>query len=132
LTGSISIQAAQPLELAVALVDLTLDGVPANVQLYAQDPAPVDVLLMEAPGIIIEFAEGVPGPQGLPGSSAAYEFTQSTPANPWTVNHNRGTRLVTTVYDTGGQEVEAHVVHTSLNQLMVYFDTPMAGFLRAQ
>lgn len=77
-----------------------------------------------------------PGPQGPPGPAGAsgaggYEFTQASPALTWTVNHNLGFRPSVELLTTGWQEMVADVVHTSVNQFIVYFNAATAGYARA-
>ena len=72
--------------------------------------------------------QGPPGPQGPPGDGAStFEHTQATADSTWTVNHNLGFRPAVTVLSPGGLEMLAEVLHTSLNQALVYFDAPKAG-----
>jgi len=56
------------------------------------------------------------------------QFNQSTPSSTWTINHNFGARTNVAVFSSGGIEVWAEVVHTSINQAVVLFDAPFAGF----
>ena len=69
---------------------------------------------------------GPPGPQGLGGEYHRHE--QGTPSDLWVVNHNFGKRPVVGVFDTGGREVWAEVIHVSDNQVLIYFDGPLAGY----
>lgn len=75
---------------------------------------------------------GPPGPPGPPGPTGPGEeyhrHDQGTPADLWTVNHNFGQRPVVGVFDTGGREVWAEVIHFSDNQVLIYFDGPLAGY----
>ena len=70
--------------------------------------------------------------RGNAGSSTgvAYTHLQSVTATVWTINHNLGMRPAVTILDTGGNEVEADVVHTSFNQLVIRFAIPIAGIAR--
>jgi hypothetical protein len=43
------------------------------------------------------------------------------------VNHNFGRNPTVSVVDAAGREVEADVLHTSLNQLQVSFNLPATG-----
>jgi hypothetical protein len=72
---------------------------------------------------------GPPGPAGPAGSVNAFEQTFSSAIN-WVVNHNLGRRPLVTILSTGDVEVEAHVVHTNLNQFIVYFASATAGKIR--
>ncbi len=55
------------------------------------------------------------------------EFTQSTPAATWTINHNLGYRPNVRALSVGGVEMLVEISHTSVNQTLIYFDTPTAG-----
>ncbi|PPD34045.1 MAG: hypothetical protein CTY19_05945 [Methylomonas sp.] len=63
-------------------------------------------------------------------SGVAYLHTQNVPATSWTINHNLGLRPAVSIIDTGGNEVEAEVSHTSANQLVIRFAIPLAGLAR--
>lgn len=71
-------------------------------------------------------AEGVAGP----GGSTAFEQAFTVAASPWIVNHNLGSKPTVIVMDAGGNEVEARVLHASVNQVYVYFSAPMTGTVR--
>lgn len=74
---------------------------------------------------------GPAGPQGPPGASGAgFVFTQASPATEWVINHNLGFRPSVEIIDTGGNEVDAQVLHISVNQARVYFNTATAGEAR--
>lgn len=57
-----------------------------------------------------------------------YQHNQNTPLLQWTVNHNMGYRPNVRAYSIGGREMLAEVVHAHVNQCLVYFDSPTAGF----
>ena len=61
------------------------------------------------------------------GATANFTHTQSIAAASWTVNHNLGFKPAVKALTLGGVEVLAEVIHTSINQLMIYFDLPLAG-----
>lgn len=69
---------------------------------------------------------GPPGPHGPGGEYHRHD--QGTPSDLWTVNHNFGKRPLVGVFDTGGREVWAEVLHASDNQVLIYFDGPLAGY----
>lgn len=72
---------------------------------------------------------GLMGPPGPPGPGGEYHrHDQWTPSDIWTVNHNFGKRPLVGVFDTGGREVWAEVLHASDNQVLIYFDGPLAGY----
>lgn len=60
-----------------------------------------------------------------------YTHTQTIASMLWTVNHNLGERVLAQVLDTNNQVLfSPNIVHVSLNQLTVEFDTPVAGSVR--
>jgi len=61
---------------------------------------------------------------------AGYVFTQATAASTWTINHNLGHVPSVEVFDSGSQEIEADVTHPSVNQTVILFTVPTAGFAR--
>ena len=79
------------------------------------------VLLLTAPG-----PQGPPGPVGPPGGSY-YVHTQTTPSSSWVVNHNLGLLGHVTVFVPDFVEVEADVVHNTVNQVAITFASPQAG-----
>lgn len=71
------------------------------------------------------------GPQGAPGTSGAgYVHTQVTSLSTWVISHNLGFRPSVSVYDVGGVELIADVVHLSENVLQVAFAAPTVGTAR--
>jgi hypothetical protein len=70
---------------------------------------------------------GIQGPPGRDGLGSSYIHTQAAASATWTVNHNLGYRPSPAVTNAGGVQVWAEVVHTSANQLLVYFDSPSTG-----
>lgn len=84
-----------------------------------------------APPEPVEVAVGFQGPPGIPGSpGAGFVHSQPSAEAEWIVNHNLGVRPSVAVIDTGGNEIDAAVLHMSTNQLRIYFVTPTAGFAR--
>lgn len=68
---------------------------------------------------------------GPPGNVARHEHTQSSAAALWTVNHNLGLwPSAVTVLSPGGVEVNAEVVHVTVNQLTIHFAAAYAGTAR--
>jgi hypothetical protein len=61
---------------------------------------------------------------------AAYVHTQPVSASTWTINHNLGFKPSVELFDSGNQEIDAAVVHTSDNQVVVTFTKATAGFAR--
>ncbi len=70
------------------------------------------------------------GPVGPAGTANAYDFVQAAPSLTWTINHNRGAYQAVTLYSVGGVEMEADVLHTSINQVIVQFAVATAGTAR--
>lgn len=67
-------------------------------------------------------------PVGSPATT--YFHTQSTPSATWTINHNLGFVPSTELFSSGGEEIDGEVTHTSNNQTVVKFITPVSGFAR--
>lgn len=63
-------------------------------------------------------------------SAPSYTHTQSTAASTWTINHNLGFKPSVELFDSGSQEIDGHVVHTSVNQVVVTFTKSITGFAR--
>lgn len=95
-------------------------------------------LILSAPAVAqVEVEEGAlvkvvtAGVQGPPGIVARHEHVQASAAATWTVNHNLGVwPSAVTVLSPGGVEVNAEVVHVSVNQLTIHFAAPYAGRAR--
>lgn len=64
------------------------------------------------------------------GTGYGIQFNQTGASATWTINHNLGFKPSVSVFNTGSQQVGAEVVHTSVNQVLIYFNTPTAGFAR--
>lgn len=62
--------------------------------------------------------------------TTVYVFTQSAAASQWTINHNLGFKPSVELFNSGSQEIDGDVVHTSTNQTVVYFTASLAGFAR--
>ncbi len=91
----------------------------------------------EESAVVVESVEtsvvsgGEQGPQGPPGApGAGISFSQASPSTSWTINHNLGLKPVVAVVDTGGNELDAEVIHTNFNQLIIYFNVATAGSAR--
>lgn len=63
-------------------------------------------------------------------AGTAYTHTQVVAAAIWTINHNLGIRPSVSILDSGGNEVEADIVHTSANQLLIRFAIAISGLAR--
>lgn len=94
--------------------------------------------LIETPygdDVILQILDrGLPGPQGPQGEQgdigpvgSSSEFVQSVASTTWTVNHNLGFWPVVTLMSEGGQQMWADILHTSVNQFVVTFNTATAG-----
>lgn len=62
------------------------------------------------------------------GAASAFQHMQPSPATVWTINHNLGFPPSVRAYSPGGREMLAEVLHSNLNQSLVYFDSPAGGF----
>lgn len=71
------------------------------------------------------FSEDIPE-DGL----VAFEFTQNTPSDTWTINHNLGYKPIVYLYTPGGVAMEGQVTSSGLNQTIVTFTSPQAGSAR--
>jgi hypothetical protein len=61
------------------------------------------------------------------GGSQRMEFVQSTPAATWTIVHNFGMRPLVEIYDVSGEEIDADVIHSSLNVVTIVHGAPLTG-----
>lgn len=88
------------------------------------------VAIIETATNVLELtAAGPQGPQG-PAGAPAYVHQQGSAAATWTINHNLGYRPSVELLNTGSQEIEGDVVHTSANQTVVSFSGAVAGQAR--
>ncbi len=76
-------------------------------------------------GLALSVGQGPAGASG-PGSIAPFNFL--TPATTWTINHNQGRRVLVGLFSVGGLEMYAEVLQVSINQVLVTFDSPTAGY----
>lgn len=90
-----------------------------------------NVLELTAPAQAVVQVEvtGPQGPQG-PAGAPAYVHQQGSASATWTINHNLGYRPSVELLNTGSQEIEGDVVHTSVNQTVVTFTSAVAGQAR--
>lgn len=70
----------------------------------------------------------VDAPPGSVGTT--YVHNQATPATVWTINHNLGYRPAVELFDAGGNEFDADIVHTSVNQVVVHLNIAATGTAR--
>lgn len=75
---------------------------------------------------LTQVERGPPGPAGS-GDGDLFEYSPATASAEWILNHNFGRNPLVSVLSPGGVEVEAEVVHTSLNQSRVLFIAPQLG-----
>lgn len=68
------------------------------------------------------------GPSGAAGPGSIAPFNFLTPATTWTINHNQGRRVLVGLFSVGGLEMYAEVLQVSINQVLVTFDSPTAGY----
>lgn len=62
--------------------------------------------------------------------SPALTYTFPSPLASWVINHNLGYIPSTEVFGMNGSEIEADVANVSVNQTIISFNQPMAGFAR--
>jgi hypothetical protein len=87
--------------------------------------------VVTAPRVTQSVAVITEGPQGPKGDAGAgYIYTQQSPASTWTINHLLGFKPSVDIYDSGSQQIAADVSHPSLNQSVILFTAPTAGFAR--
>lgn len=80
------------------------------------------------PPVIATTLGAMQGPSGPPGQgSDTLEFTQAVASDTWVINHNFGWKPNVQILSVGGRELLAEVLHVSVNQVQVFFDTPQAG-----
>lgn len=78
---------------------------------------------------VVEVSEQ--GPIGPIGPGGLGDFSQTFSASTsWVVNHNLGREPLISITTLGGAEIEVTILHTNLNQFVVYFDSPVAGKVR--
>lgn len=85
------------------------------------------VVSAPSPSIVVKVLEL--GPQG-PAGAGAYIHQQLSASALWTINHNLGFKPSVELFNSGSQEIEGDVVHTSDTQTLVLFTLPLAGFAR--
>lgn len=64
------------------------------------------------------------------GGVAAYVHSQGSAATAWTIAHNLGVRPAIELLDTGGAEIDAEVIHLSVNTAQALFTQAIAGTAR--
>lgn len=89
-------------------------------------PDVVRVTVPSGPSVVRVAIPGPPGPTG----ASAYVHQQQAAATTWTINHNLGVKPAVELLNTGSQEIEGDVIHTSVNQTVVTFTSAVAGLAR--
>lgn len=70
---------------------------------------------------------GAPGPMGPTGGEHFIYSRNGIAAASWPIEHGLGRRVHVTVLSDSGEEVEADVQHSDLNNLTVSFSAPFSG-----
>jgi len=73
------------------------------------------------------FVGGVAGGAGGP---TGITFTQASPSQLWTINHNFGYRPIVALFDTAGNVFDGDVSHPTVNQTLVSLVVATAGSAR--
>lgn len=95
-----------------------------DIGLVVQPPPTFD-LEVQPPNQFNLVLQNSSGPAGVGGEKL--QHTQSTASDTWVVNHNFGWKPNVQVLSTGGREMLAEILHTSDNQVQIFFDEPRAG-----
>lgn len=79
--------------------------------------------------------KGQRGEQGLQGEQGeailnGYNHTQNLASNSWVINHNLGHNPTVDIIDSTGSEIEAEVLHPSVNQTIINFSVSIIGKAR--
>ena len=98
----------------------------SDLKLVIQTPAPLKLVVQPPPVIKSSLSVGQ-GPAGASGVGAP-PFPFLSPQSTWVINHNLLRRPLVGVFTVGGVEMWAEVLHVSLNQVIVTFDEPVAGY----
>lgn len=101
---------------------------PNQVDVVGAEPVAIEVQQPASAEVVVVSANGPQGAQGPP--NLGYFFTQASPSSQWTINHNLGFRPSVELFDSGGNEFDADILHVSNNQVMVYLTAPYSGFAR--
>lgn len=99
----------------------------------------VRVTMLSPPSITVEGVspitvevnkEGIQGPAGADASTFVYLHTQSSASATWTINHNLGFRPGIELFNSAGSVFIGEILHTSINQAIVYLNTSISGSAR--
>ena len=99
----------------------------SDYQITVQPAAAIKLTLQPAQEISLALSVGQ-GPAGVAGPGSIAPFNFLTPATTWTINHNQGRRVFVGLFSVGGLEMYAEVLQVSINQVLVTFDSPTAGY----
>lgn len=107
-------------------IDNTVENIEieSNTEIIVVNPAD------ETVSVILGGPQGPPGPSGSGGGTEGFDFTQSVVSTTWTINHNLGHKPSVQTFTVGGLLVIGGVQHISNNQVVVTFNTPIAGTAR--
>jgi hypothetical protein len=83
---------------------------------------------IDRPGAPVVRVIGVQGPPGA--ASAGIDFPFLTASTTWTINHNLGIRPAVQLRSLGHVVFAGDVQHPSVNQAVVTFVSPFAGYAR--
>lgn len=73
-------------------------------------------------------AQGIPGPQGIPGASVgALAYTQNTPYAVWAINHNLGIYPTVVIMDSANNQCEGLITYVNTNNLTITFSAAFSG-----
>lgn len=99
----------------------------SNYRITVQPASAIKLTLQPAQEISLALSVGQ-GPAGAAGPGSIEPFNFLTPATTWTINHNQGRRVFVGLFSVGGLEMYAEVLQVSINQVLVTFDSPTAGY----
>ena len=60
-------------------------------------------------------------------STSFYIYIQTTPATTWNITHNLGRNAKAVITNNAGIEFEGQIIHNSINQLTITFNTALSG-----
>jgi hypothetical protein len=63
----------------------------------------------------------------MPEIPLGFYFVKAAPATTWVVPHNLGRRPAVAVLDGSGQVIEGQIVHDTVNQVTLTFNTAING-----
>jgi hypothetical protein len=66
----------------------------------------------------------------LVGTVPSYTHEQLSPSTTWIANHNLGYRPNVSVVNSGGQEVDVEISHTTVNQTVISSNVAFSGLAR--